>query len=221
MESLYPKSCTQTQVVCIPKSIKTHVVCTLAADPQPLVYGSGGVWCRTTHRQPDEEPQTKPDTGLFCYQQAFLGNLTNVCLLLPSLPSSRRHLPVVSPPAVLGTCLNFLPTSDLQTNCMLRSSSTKPLARSWTMPSTTWRLCRRPRALCFSHVLIFVSMPSTVPSANHVLTSRENPLKSVPLHGFMSVICFFLLAVIRLHPEKNSPRWLFVRNSSKCFWNFI
>lgn len=76
--------------------------------------------------------------------------LTNVCLLLP--PSSlRRHLSLIPSPAFVfppcfGTCLNFLSTSDLQMNCMLRSSSTKPLVRSWTMPSTTWHLCRWPLA---------------------------------------------------------------------------
>lgn len=72
--------------------------------------------------------------------------LTNVCLLLPPSPP-RCHLSLIPSPAFVfppcfGTCLNFLSTSDLQMNCMLRSSSTKPLVRSWTMPSTTWHLCR-------------------------------------------------------------------------------
>lgn len=45
-------------------------------------------------------------------------------------------------PLSLTTCLYFLPTSDLQMNCMLRSWSTRPLVRSWTMPLMTWHLCR-------------------------------------------------------------------------------
>lgn len=104
--------------------------------------------------------------------------LTDVCLLLPPSSLFRRHLSLIPSPVFVslpcfGTCLNFLSTSDLQMNCMLRSWSTKPLVRSWTMPSTTWHLCRWPLAaprfllllfLCCS----FVFGPSICLSVNHV-----------------------------------------------------
>ena len=96
-------------------------------------------------------------------QMQMLSNQNSICIILTSLlPASSENLTcVLSPPsspcslaplfsfppcfhvaAVFGPCLRFLSTSDLQMSCMLRSWSTRPLARSWTMPSMTWRLCR-------------------------------------------------------------------------------
>lgn len=67
-------------------------------------------------------------------------------------------------PLSLTTCrLYFLSTSDLQMNCMLRSWSTRPLVRSWTMPLMTWHLCR-----CSD---IFLSLPLTSLSLSCALNS--------------------------------------------------
>lgn len=154
------------------RASKTTQTVLQANEPDPRVLRVGSVQCRTAqwrvgadsqdcetvfHTQsPPGEPQTEPHICLSVINVVLFRTLTNVFLLLPPSPL-RRHLPLASPPAscapaVLGTCLNFLATSDLQMNCMLRSSSTKPLARSWTMPSTTWHLCRWPLAvsLCFA-----------------------------------------------------------------------
>lgn len=49
-------------------------------------------------------------------------------------------------------------TSHLQMSCMLRSWSTRPLVRSWTMPSMTWHLCRH---LLFCLSLHLTSICST------------------------------------------------------------
>lgn len=75
--------------------------------------------------------------------------------------------------AVVGTCLCFLSTSDVQMNCTLRSWSTRPLARSWTMPSMTWHLCRDAcRSSSLSAVPLNVHhLWSNVPSAH--LTVRN------------------------------------------------
>lgn len=83
--------------------------------------------------------------------------------------------------AVLGTCLHFLSTSDLQMNCMLRSSSTRPLVRSWTMPSMTWHLCRRSLAASSLPLfcLVFWDLPFSlcgtyVPSSHLTLQTIIN-----------------------------------------------
>lgn len=73
----------------------------------------------------------------YFFVSSFLPLLfASICLSL----SSCFRLACVA--AVVGTCLCFLSTSGVQMNCMLRSWSTRPLARSWTMPSMTWHLCR-------------------------------------------------------------------------------
>ena len=66
--------------------------------------------------------------------------------LLPLLSFSSTCLSCFCVAAALDACRHFLSTSDLQMSYMLRSSSTKPLARSWTMRSMTWPLCRCPVA---------------------------------------------------------------------------
>lgn len=74
----------------------------------------------------------------------FFPLLASICLLF--FPA----FSLVCVAAVLGTCLHFLSTSDLQMNCMLRSWSTRPLVRSWTMRSMTWHLCRCSHVHCAS-----------------------------------------------------------------------
>lgn len=53
----------------------------------------------------------------------------------------------------------------------------------------------------------------------------ENPLKSVPLHGFMSVICFFILAAACVQPKRIVPLCVLSGNLSytckMCFSIFI
>lgn len=249
METLYPKSGKQTQVVCFPKE---HLKpCDPRCRRETLTHMFMGrqcsvqSWCRFTglsdslpRSKPTGEPQTKPDIRLSVINTVLFRTLTNVCLLLP--PSLlRRHLPLASPPAscapaVLGTCLNFLSTSDLQMNCMLRSSSTKPLARSWTMPSTTWHLCRWPPAvsLCFAFPSpVFWALFSFLPccclwimclllssSCGESIKVCATPRLYV-CHLFLHTSCHLCTT------KKNSPPLLFVGEIYhmlvKCFFQFL
>lgn len=68
--------------------------------------------------------------------------------------------------SLLATCLYLLSTSDLQMNCMLRSWSTRPLVRSWTMPSMTWHLCRCSASLFPLPVSLQMTGLSVFPSVD-------------------------------------------------------
>lgn len=139
------------------------------------------VWCRTT--QSVFSPWTPMRSRRLNYR----------CLSspFPPFPLLACHLPRVSPlPLFSAPAWTFGSTSDLQTNCMLRSSSTKPLARSWTMPSTTWPPCRRappPRRLCFHPTLPSVYHPSIKVCCHFTatclcLSSASSYLLSVCVH---------------------------------------
>lgn len=99
METLYPKSGKQTQVVCFPKEhlkpcdprcrreTRTHMFMGRQCAVQS--------WCRLIglsdslpRSKPTGEPQTKPDIRLFVINTVLFRTLTNVCLLLPPSPSS-------------------------------------------------------------------------------------------------------------------------------------
>lgn len=99
----------------------------------------------------------KPDLFLFFVSSFLFLLFASICLSFLSC------FWLVCVAAVLGTCLHFLSTSDLQMNCMLRSWSTRPLVRSWTMPSMTWPLCRCSLSL---------SLPLTSPFLSCVLNVR-------------------------------------------------
>lgn len=91
-------------------------------------------------------------------------------------------------------------------NCMLRSSSTRPLVRNWTMPSMTWHLCRSSVAashflfsvLCFEG-LFFPDLPfyfsgSYVPSYH--LTIQTVTIKNLLpflLCSFLSLLSLLLI----------------------------
>lgn len=156
METLHPEASQHTMFV--PEGHLTHRNHAAEHRTYPDVYRSAVYrqpslsGCRCTFMRHSDSLQCSKPTEFksrrlnqififYVINVIFQKILTNVCLLLP--PSSLRlHLSLIPSPAFVfrpcfGTCLNFLSTSDLQMNCMLRSSSTKPLVRSWTMPSTT------------------------------------------------------------------------------------
>lgn len=99
----------------------------------------------------------------------FLSVFSPLCVLFsPLSPVFSLHLSMFLScfcvAAALDACLHFLLTSDLQMSYMLRSSSTRPLARSWTMHSMTWPLCRCPVArlsVLLVSDLVFSSFPSS------------------------------------------------------------
>ena len=108
----------------------------------------------------------------------FLSSPSSLCSLPPSVSRSHPAFGLfVSLLSLTPACASCRPY-DLQMNCMLRSWSTRPLARSWTMPSMTWHLCRC--ALSASHFSCYLSSPSSlcgshVPSAH--LTVQKKTIK--------------------------------------------
>lgn len=123
---------------------------------------------------------------------SFFQVVLPVCVLSsPPSPFFSLHLSVI----LLASCRRFLSSSDLQMNYMLRSSSTRPLARSWTMRSMTWPLCRRPVAR-FS-VLPVLHLECSCLLHIFPCCQQIKRIFSFPLEACLSSLLFFKYAVQR------------------------